>query len=400
MLRRLALVLLAVLLTAGGATAQTASERKRQIDQRIDALRGKIAEAQRKEGVLTTEISAVTAKIRTLQGEVDSAAARLATIESELAVHEARLENLNELFALQTKKLKLMQRQHAVAQQRLGDRLRAIYESEDPTPLEVVLSATSIADMLDQLQYVSVIGQQDKRIAREVAHAKREVTVARRETAATRTEVAETTRVVRARAQEQRAERDGLVANREQLASARQEKERTLAAVQATEEEYLHEVEGLERASAGLRATIQAAQARSVPASVSGVRSAPLAVNPGGFVWPVHGPVTSTFGWRWGRMHEGVDIGAATGSPIVAVASGTVIYAGWMDGYGQLVVVDHGGGLSTAYAHMSTIGASVGIYVGQGQTIGYVGCTGHCYGSHLHFEVRVNGSPVDPLGYL
>ena len=98
-------------------------------------------------------------------------------------------------------------------------------------------------------------------------------------------------------------------------------------------------------------------------------------------------------------MHEGVDIGAGYGTAIAAAASGTVIYAGYMGGYGNLIVIDHGGGISTAYAHQSSFAVSGG-HVSQGQTIGYVGCTGRCFGPHLHFEVRVNGSAVDPLGYL
>src|SRR6185436_17696139 len=119
-----------------------------------------------------------------------------------------------------------------------------------------------------------------------------------------------------------------------------------------------------------------------------------------GFIWPVNGTLTSGFGWRWGRMHEGIDIAAPTGTPISAAASGTVIYAGWMGGYGNLVVIDHGNGLATAYGHQSSIAVGSGTYVSQGQTIGYVGSTGHSTGPHVHFEVRVNGSPVDPLGYL
>jgi murein DD-endopeptidase MepM/ murein hydrolase activator NlpD len=99
-------------------------------------------------------------------------------------------------------------------------------------------------------------------------------------------------------------------------------------------------------------------------------------------------------------MHEGIDIGVGDGTPIHAAASGRVIYAGWMEGYGNLVAIDHGRGISTAYGHQSSIAVSNGETVSQGQVIGYVGCTGHCFGPHLHFEVRINGSPVDPLGYL
>ena len=99
-------------------------------------------------------------------------------------------------------------------------------------------------------------------------------------------------------------------------------------------------------------------------------------------------------------MHEGVDLGAPYGSPIEAAAAGTVIYAGWLGGYGNLTVIDHGGGLATAYGHQSRIGVSVGQQVAQGEVIGYVGSTGHSTGPHLHFEVRVNGQAVDPLGYL
>jgi murein DD-endopeptidase MepM/ murein hydrolase activator NlpD len=398
MARRLAVVLLIPLLVTGSAWAAGSLERKRQIDAKIGELRDRVADAGRKQDILTDEISAITSRIRTLEGEVASASSRLGTLEGELAVSRNRLAALTQIFELQTERLELLTRQHAVAEQRLNERLVAIYQSSDPTPVEVVLSATSFADLLDQLDYVRTLGEQDRRIAREVGTARREIAAARRTTQETRAEVVETTKVIEARHAEQLAVRDRLRASQRELSDVRSVKQQSLETVQVTKEEYLYEIEGLEKQSAAIAARIRAAQRAtrsSGPAYVA--TSGPSAA---GMVWPVSGRVTSGFGWRWGRMHEGIDIAAPTGTPIVSAAAGRVIYAGWMGGYGQLVIVDHGGGIATAYAHMSTMGAGVGQSVSQGQVIGYVGCTGHCYGSHLHFEVRVNGAAVDPLRYL
>ena len=148
-----------------------------------------------------------------------------------------------------------------------------------------------------------------------------------------------------------------------------------------------------------IQAQIQAAQAAAaeeapaVPAGpVQGESSA-------GFIWPVEGTVTSPFGWRWGRMHEGIDIAAPSGTPIQAVANGNVVLAAPTSGYGNYTCVDHGSGLASCYAHQSSFAITSGP-VSQGEVIGYVGCTGSCFGDHLHFEVRINGGAVDPLGYL
>jgi murein DD-endopeptidase MepM/ murein hydrolase activator NlpD len=262
--------------------------------------------------------------------------------------------------------------------------------------MEIVLAARSFTDLLDQLDYLSEIGRQDRAIAERVGRAKREVREIRARTQKTRASVVEATRAIAVRTARQRAERDRLVSSQQALASARSDKRDTLAKVRSTKEEFLHEIRGLERASAALAARIRSAQGAQVYPSTGYDTSASAA----GLIWPIGGPVTSGFGWRWGRMHEGIDIGASSGAPIQAAASGVVIYAAWMDGYGNLVVIDHGGGLATAYAHMSAFATSAGVQVVQGQTIGYIGCTGHCFGSHLHFEVRVNGAAVDPLGYL
>jgi murein DD-endopeptidase MepM/ murein hydrolase activator NlpD len=198
--------------------------------------------------------------------------------------------------------------------------------------------------------------------------------------------------VITARTTEARGVRDELAASRDTLLSARRLKASALASSRESRAEYLAEVEALAAQSAALAAAIRDAQAGG--SNGSGTPSA------AGLVWPVNGPVVSGYGMRWGRMHEGIDIAAGLGTPIRAAAAGTVIHAGWLGGYGNLVVLDHGDGLATAYAHASAILVGVGQSVAQGETVSLVGSTGNSTGPHLHFEVRVNGTAVDPLLYL
>lgn len=132
----------------------------------------------------------------------------------------------------------------------------------------------------------------------------------------------------------------------------------------------------------------------------TGLYDAPLRLGAGGLAWPVSGPVVSPFGQRWGRLHAGVDIAAPAGTVIRAAEAGAVAISGPVGGYGNYVCVQHTDRLSTCYAHLSRFLTQKGAVVGQGDPIGLVGCTGHCFGDHLHFETRVDGQPVDPAGYL
>jgi murein DD-endopeptidase MepM/ murein hydrolase activator NlpD len=365
------------------------------IDARIDVLEEKIEAAREKEGVLTAQIEEVSAKIDALQDDVDAAEVQLDQLENVLALHQRKLDRLNQLYALQTRKLVFLQKQHKAAVARLNKRLVEMYTSEPASPLAVVLEATSFSDMLDQLEYVDNIGRHDQKIAGEVASAKLQMQKTRDATRKTRKQVAATTRTVAARTAEQRAVRDRLAWSQRELATARRDKRDTLEEVREDKEEALAHMAELQAQSAAIAAKIRAAQSSAsayVPPSGS-----PSAA---GFVWPVHGVLTSYFGWRWGRMHEGIDIAVGNGTPVVASASGTVIVAGWMGGYGNLVVIDHGGGMSTAYGHNTSVTVGVGQQVMQGQLIAYSGNTGHSTGPHVHFEVRVNGAAVDPMGYL
>jgi murein DD-endopeptidase MepM/ murein hydrolase activator NlpD len=386
---RLAIGLL-VLLTAAAPAFADIIEKKHSIDSRIVELQDRVQAAQEREAALQRELDSVSGDIRSLEQQVGVVSERLVPLEHELELRELKLDRLNALFQLQTDRLEFLQEQHRFALRRLNRRLVAAYESDTPDELALLLSVDSFSDLIDGLDYARLIVRRDREIVAEVDASKREVASARWQTRRARRSVRHQAQIVAVRVHQVRVLRAELVANKGQLEAARRQKNVSLDSLTAQERADAEEIDALQAASADLAAKIRAAQAHSTVQHVSGA----------GFVWPVNAPITSPFGWRWGRMHEGVDLGAAYGTPIAAAAAGVVIYAGWEDGYGNLVVIDHGGGLATAYGHQSRIAVSVGQSVSQGELVGYVGSTGHSTGPHLHFEVRVNGQAVDPLGYL
>ncbi|MCU1376644.1 MAG: Peptidase [Actinomycetia bacterium] len=195
----------------------------------------------------------------------------------------------------------------------------------------------------------------------------------------------------KARASARRAETEARLAA---LEKARVDQHRVTAAVTARQREVLSEIDAQSKSESALTRLI--AQ-RSKPAT-GGVGT--TARNAGGCIWPARGRVTSEYGRRWGRLHAGIDIGAPTGTPIWAAKAGTVIFSGQQSGYGNVIIIDHGGGMTTLYGHQSRRIAQDGQHVSQGQLIGKVGSTGHSTGSHVHFETRYGGTPRNPRGCL
>ena len=187
-----------------------------------------------------------------------------------------------------------------------------------------------------------------------------------------------------------------------ELERAKAAKARVAADLDARIAQIRGEAEALGAQDAELTALIRRKEAEARQAAARSVSSggSPGRVSAYGLIWPARGPVTSEYGQRWGRLHAGIDIGGGTGAPIWAAQAGTVIFSGVQNGYGQTIIIDHGGGLTTLYAHQSRRIAPDGQRVSRGQTIGLVGSTGHSTGSHLHFETRENGSPVNPRRYL
>jgi murein DD-endopeptidase MepM/ murein hydrolase activator NlpD len=384
--RRLLLFSLVCLLVV---TASTTGKPARA--DRIQSLQAKIADAKVQESRLQSDIGSIESRIRTLERQVGGVSTQLDALQHDLDLQVLRLHRIRELYRFQTEQLDFFSHEYNVSVGRLNARLIEIYETqEEPSTLDVLMSASSLGDFLEQVDYVRHIGSQDAVISTTVLGAKNRWHTARAKTAVTKKKVETVTRTIAVRTAEVRAEKQRLLISEKGLAAVRGRKKTKLASVQESKAEYLHEVAGLQAASSRVTAQLQSTGSSSYDSSPSS----------SGLIWPVSGPVVSGFGMRWGRMHEGIDIGVGYGTPIHAAASGTVVFSGWMDGYGNFVIIDHGGGMATAYGHQSAIAVGGGQSVSQGQLIGYVGCTGHCFGPHLHFEVRINGSPVDPLGYL
>ena len=362
----------AVLTLTAGAPAQD-------LQSQLDSKRAQLEHANSREGVLSSTIQRLGDRLDQLRGEVATLRNREAIVQAELNKKEAELKRAKDRLAVLRVRLK---RSLKV----LRERLVAIYESSRPDAVTVILNSNGFDDLLSRYDYLERIQSQDTSIAERVRNLRNEtkdtverVRAARNEIAAKRAELART--------------RSELESREGALATARQQDQQALAHVQGTQQELEGEIGDLE---GQIQAQLQAAQS-SVPAQPAG----PIqGESSSGFIWPVNGPVVSPFGMRWGVLHAGIDIAVPAGTPIRAAASGTVVLAAYTDGYGNYTCIDHGGGISTCYAHQSSYAVSSGQSVGQGEVIGSVGCTGHCFGDHLHFEVRINGSPVDPLGYL
>lgn len=369
MLSRYARALLAatflvpLLIPVSGHTAGT-QDRLDQIRDELSDLRSDIAEGEDEATFLKRRIDALNDDLTKLQIEINRLDTQIARIESEVRSAQAGID----------RKQALIDDVEADA----IEQARSLYKSGSTEMLDALLDSTSISVLNDRIEMLGIAAAQHTdsliryhRLRLEIQAEYDELFRKKKELVATRETQAE------------------FEADKSERKSA------LTAALTELEGEIAHKKhrEGaLETAALRLTGDIQSAQARQSVAA--------MGESAQGFIWPLNGPITSYYGERWGRMHTGIDIDGYTGQPIVASKAGKVILSSYYSGYGNAVVVDHGGGFATLYAHMSDYNTSVGAYVEQGQVVGYVGCTGSCTGDHLHFEVRVNGSPQDPMKYL
>lgn len=359
------------------------------LSERIDAKRSQVEQKKHQEGVLTETISGFNNRISGLQGEINSTQRRLGTVQTELDARRSELLKVRDDLEVARDKLARARKRLGVSRDALAERLVELYKSDRPDALTVILAADGFSDLLDRTEFLERISDQDRDVVILVRKLKQrferqERTLAKLEQRKEAIAVA----VLRQR-DEIAAARDQLASTQGELRSERNGRSHTLAQVRASRSELEGDLQDLEAAQARVTGQLQG----SLPAG-------PIKHGTGQLIWPVNGSVVSPFGMRWGRLHAGIDIAVPAGTPIRAADGGTVVLLGEVSGYGNYTCIQHTGSLSTCYAHQSAYATSQGASVKQGQVIGYVGCTGHCFGDHLHFETRVNGSPVDPFGYL
>ena len=388
-----AVLLAAVALAFAGAVATAArAETAAELQQKLENARSRIDAAKDKKATLNQQISGLDGKLAAIQDRLDGLGDQIASVEERLSVTREKLALLRKELRLKRLELEKAQAKLELEQRNFQERVVLSYKSEDLDYVDVLLASSSFEDLISRVNVIhDLLGGNDDLVG-DLEATRDEVDAEKKAIAEREGAVADAAKVLQEKSDELAALRAAQAASQAAALAVRQQKTSTLKGVNK-------DLAELERQESQLLAESQALAGVVGGSGSSGGGSGSLS-------WPVNGPVTSAFGWRihpilgYKKFHTGIDIGVGYGVPIRSSAAGTVIYASWMGGYGNVIIVDHGDGLSTLYAHQAGLAVGTGAHVARGQTVGYVGSTGFSTGPHLHFEVRVNGNPVDPMGYL
>jgi murein DD-endopeptidase MepM/ murein hydrolase activator NlpD len=386
------LILVATLLPASVAASgptleqRIAAQRARaaQLQMRLHAKRVELGEATLRYQDLQQQLNQTNAAIGEVNGRIDSLAAQQASTQRRIAWNAIQLDAARRSLLLHDELLK----------RRLVD----IYEYGDLTYVDALIAARSFSEFVERWEDLRLLIAANQRAVRARKAAEARVAAVEADLEGTRLQLQQEEQAQ----DEARSQLGSLADERRNLVTLAGTRRRTVA-TQVAEMEDLSAAE--EASLEGLileRERELESQQRAAGIAGGGDHSG----SAGMFSWPVTGTITSPFGWRSNpfggapEFHQGLDIAAPTGTTVTAAAGGTVIMAQWYGGYGNYILIDHGGGYSTGYGHLSAIYVSTGQSVQRGQAIGAVGSTGQSTGPHLHFEVRIAGKPVDPAPRL
>jgi len=359
----------------------------------LEELQRLIEQAEQKKSGLSKKIADLDQRLSAIESKLATLGEKIEVVSARLEKQQAKYEQLHAELQEKQRELKRAEIELAWQQKVFDARVVEAYKMGELDYLDVLVDANGFDDLVTRLEFLRRLVESDDDLVGDLTAArntvktqKHEVLVDTREARAIRDELKDRTDELQTLEAEQLAAESAVKADRRAKNEALGDVESDIRAWEAQEAQLASESQGLAGVIVGMQGD---GDGRAT----------------GSMTWPCSGTLSSPFGWRihpiFGvrKMHMGIDIGAGYGTPIKAADGGRVIYASWMSGYGNTSIVDHGGGISTLYAHQSQIAISGGP-VSRGQVIGYVGSTGYSTGPHLHFEVRVNGNPVDPMGYL
>ena len=368
------------------------------LDDQVQDLQGQIDSSRLEQENWQQVIEDVSAKLKQIQADLDAANARLQSIQTKQAEINAQIaQTQNEIVKMEAY---LKTRQDV-----LNRRVRAIYMHGQLNYLEVILGANSFSDFANRVELLKRVIRSDYNLILEIQKQKAAIEAKKaqleedkRQLDALAAEAEKTRQEIAKKKAEQQKVLDAAKSNKAAAAQMEQDLNAQLASVRNLIQQRLAAAEAARQAAQQ--------QAASDDEGGSGGSDDNYVQGTGAMGWPCSGPITSPFGYRTHPIfgttifHAGIDIGVDYGTPIHAADSGVVVYSGWISGYGNAVIIDHGGGISTLYGHNQSLAVSEGQSVSKGSVIAYAGSTGNSTGPHCHFEVDVNGSPVNPMGYL
>lgn len=366
------LLLAAGLLPAYGDQLEDFKKQQQKLQQQMEQQEKKIKEKEAEKKTYIGQLNQLEKEMTEVEEDINSLARQLENAEYQVALAS---------YDLAEKEAELNQRLEVFKQ-----RVKEVYINGQVSYLEVAFQATSVSDFLSRFDMLEELVEQDVALLNEIEAQINEVEEKKAALEKQRNRIKEI--------------KDASENQKRLLAKKQQEKKQWIEKVEQDKKEVEKYLDELERLSAQIAAQIKKIQQERAKNSKNQFN--------GVFSWPTPGytSITSEYGYRihpilkTKRMHTGIDIGAPAGTSIKAVADGTVIFAGWLGAYGNATVIDHGGGISSMYAHQSSILVKENQDVKKGDVIGKVGSTGWSTGPHLHFEVRKDGDPINPWNYL